>query len=323
VSLDVLSSENAGTIQPALGEAGKLHRRTLLPVTIILACVIGLGVYSMRPSASRITNRTPEPSTPAQAAPTGAQATADSIGNANGERTVPDAAPSEAQAAASETRTRAQHEFPDVGVTEKQDGAAKHDIATTQPGVVRNAERSNEPVAAASATARSLIAAAISGDTATLHSDIVRLQAHQPARGDRKRARQLNDRGLEAFQTANYMRAAELFRQAHQADPADPEIRENLGYALMQAEELAEAERALLSTLEIAPQRATAWGSLGHIYAKRGNHREAVALLLTAYRFAPDRKKALVVYARQAENEDDPKVRAMLAESVTRLSRTQ
>jgi Flp pilus assembly protein TadD len=323
VSLDVLSSENAGTIQPALGEVGKLHRRTLLPViTIILVCVIGIGAYAMRSSASRITNQTPEPSTPAQAAPTGAQATPDSIGNANGERTVPDAAPSEAQAAASETRTPAQHEFPDVGVTEKQDGAAKHDIATTQPGVVRNAERPNGPTAA-SATARSLIAAAISGDTATLQSDIVRLQARQPARGDRKRARQLNDRGLESFQTANYMRAAELFRQAHQADPADAEIRENLGYALMQAEELAEAERALLSTLEVAPQRATAWGSLGHIYAKRGNHREAVALLLTAYRFAPDRKKALEVYVRQAENEDDPRVRAMLAESVTRLSRTQ
>jgi cytochrome c-type biogenesis protein CcmH/NrfG len=59
-----------------------------------------------------------------------------------------------------------------------------------------------------------------------------------------------------------------------------------------------------------------------HIDAKRGKHREAVALLLTAYRFAPDRKKTLEVYVRQAETEDDPQVRAMLAESVTRLSKT-
>jgi Flp pilus assembly protein TadD len=128
--------------------------------------------------------------------------------------------------------------------------------------------------------------------------------------------------GLALFQNAHYAEAAAVFAQANVTDRSDPEIRENLGYSLMYAGELAAAERALLSALEIGPQRATAWGSLGHIYAKRGMHREAVALLLTAYRFAPDRKKTLEVYARQAETEDDPNVRAMLAESVSRLSKT-
>ncbi|HEV7391038.1 MAG TPA: hypothetical protein VGO08_05300 [Burkholderiales bacterium] len=49
-------------------------------------------------------------------------------------------------------------------------------------------------------------------------------------------------------------------------------------------------------------------------------NRQPVALLLTAFRFAPD-KKTLDVYARQAQAEGDPTVRAMLAESVFRLSK--
>ncbi|HEY0338096.1 MAG TPA: tetratricopeptide repeat protein [Burkholderiales bacterium] len=316
-SSDVLSSASAG--QPARNEAAKvLRRRISLPViTIVLVCVIGVGAYSMRSSSNRVTNSTPE-RTAVQAPAGPAPSTADSTGKRTSDWTVPATPSSNAQSQARETSGRPRQEAPGVALADKQDAAGKHDIAVTQPAVVRNADRPDEP----SATARSLIAAAISGDSARLQRDIAQLQAHPPARGDRRRARQLNDRGLQLFQAANYMAAAELFRQAYRADPGDAEIRENLGYALMHAEELADAERALSSALEIAPQRATAWGSLAHIYAKRGNHREAVALLVTAYRFAPDRKKALEVYARQAQNEDDPKVRAMLAESVTRLSRT-
>jgi cytochrome c-type biogenesis protein CcmH/NrfG len=100
-------------------------------------------------------------------------------------------------------------------------------------------------------------------------------------------------------------------------------VRENLGFALLKAGQLREAEAALVSTLEIAPQRASAWGSLGHVYAKTGRHPQAVALVLTAYRFAPSRPKALDTYTRQAATEDDPKVRAVLADAVTRVASIQ
>jgi Flp pilus assembly protein TadD len=110
-----------------------------------------------------------------------------------------------------------------------------------------------------------------------------------------------------------------LFEAAHRADPGDAEVRENLGYALLKAGRLGEAETALLSALEIGPRRASAWGSLGHIYAKRGQHAEAVRLVLTAYRFAPDRSKVAETYRRLAQGDADPKVRAMFEEVVRQL----
>jgi hypothetical protein len=40
---------------------------------------------------------------------------------------------------------------------------------------------------------------------------------------------------------------------------------------------------------------------------------------LTAYRFAPNPKRALDLYSRLAASDEDPKVRAVLADAVSRL----
>jgi Flp pilus assembly protein TadD/ribosomal protein L40E len=312
------------TSEPAFTARGRLMRRNLSVVTtIVLLCVVGLGVNTMRSSAVRVANRAPDSSRLPDPGTAGVQPMRDPVARGIERSPMSDGTPADAQPKRAEAKLwpqQRQREAP----PEKQDRQSAQLARRQASSVDTNAEhRGQWNTAAGAASARSLVTAAISGDAVMLQSNVAQLQAQQPARGDRKRARHLNHQGLALFQRANYRGAAEIFRQAHHADTGDAEIRENLGYSLMQAGELAEAERALLSALEIAPQRATAWGSLGHIYAKRGKHREAVALLLTAHRFAPDRRKALEVYARQAENEDDPKVRAMLAESVTRLSRTQ
>ena len=44
---------------------------------------------------------------------------------------------------------------------------------------------------------------------------------------------------------------------------------------------------------------------------------------MTVYRYSPDREKTLETYARQVETEDDSALRAILAECVKRLSKTQ
>jgi hypothetical protein len=44
---------------------------------------------------------------------------------------------------------------------------------------------------------------------------------------------------------------------------------------------------------------------------------------MTAYRYSPDREKTLETYARQVETDDDSALRAILAECVKRLSKTQ
>ena len=109
--------------------------------------------------------------------------------------------------------------------------------------------------------------------------------------------------------------------QAHHADASDAEIAENLGYSLLRAGDVAAAEPAILSALEMAPERASAWGSLGLIYAKQGKHREGVACVVTAYGFAANQQRTLEVYSRLAANDEDAKVRAMLSEAVGRLKK--
>jgi hypothetical protein len=184
-------------------------------------------------------------------------------------------------------------------------------------------ERARTPSAPASASpdVKSMVEAAIAGDDARVRSLASKLASQRTTRGDRARGRELNAQALRLMRTGRYADAVPLFEAAHRADPGDPEIRENLGYALLKAERIEEAEPALLAALEIGPQRASAWGSLGFAYAKRGQQAEAVRLILTAYRLAPDRRKAADIYRRQAKSDADPKVRAALEEVVKQLPR--
>jgi Flp pilus assembly protein TadD len=165
-----------------------------------------------------------------------------------------------------------------------------------------------------------MIDAAIAGDNARLQTAAKEIAAQAPPRGDRARARELNAKALTHMRGARYADAAPLFEAAHRADPGDAEVRENLGYALLKAGRLDEAEAALLSALEVAPRRASAWGSLAFLYAKRDRKEAAVKLLQTAYRFAGDRRKAAEAYRRQAKSDPDPKVREMLTEAIARLN---
>ncbi|HYH41669.1 MAG TPA: tetratricopeptide repeat protein [Burkholderiales bacterium] len=170
------------------------------------------------------------------------------------------------------------------------------------------------------ANASSLVAAAIAGDEARLRNLVAELRIRpKPVRLDRARARQHNERGLALWQRQRYAEAAVVFRVAHAADESDAEIAENLGYALLKAGDVQNAEPAIMTALELGPDRASAWGSLGLIFAKQGKHREGVAVVLTAYRFAQQPKRALDAYSRMAASDEDPKVRALLSDVMRRL----
>jgi Flp pilus assembly protein TadD len=172
-------------------------------------------------------------------------------------------------------------------------------------------------------TVQSLVAAAVAGDRVRVGDVASQIKAQpRPPRGDRRKARDLNERGLALWQRQRFEEAATFFRQAREADAGDAEIAENLGYALLKAGHVAEAEPPLLDALSMAPDRASAWGSLGMVYAKQGRHRAGVACVLTAYGYARDPKRTLGVYSRLAASDDDPKIRAMLAEVVSKLPRT-
>jgi Flp pilus assembly protein TadD len=108
-----------------------------------------------------------------------------------------------------------------------------------------------------------------------------------------------------------------------EADPGDAEIAENLGYALLKAGRTADGKPAILRALTLGPERASAWGTLGLIFAKEGRHADAVACVVTAYRYARNRKRTLDVYMRLAATDEDPRVRSLFSDVVPRISATR
>jgi hypothetical protein len=213
-------------------------------------------------------------------------------------------------------------QVPAAREAQTEPAAAKLATAAPEPAPspARSAAVTQPAAPIAGTSARSLVSAALDRNDEALERISKELRARPPERGNRTLARSLNERGLALSRAQNHANAAAVFRQAHAADPGDAEIRENLGFALLKAGQLGEAESATVSALEIGPARATAWGSLGYIYAKQGRREDAIALLRAAHRVAPDPSRVLQTYARQAETENDPRVRAVLAEAVTRIS---
>lgn len=142
----------------------------------------------------------------------------------------------------------------------------------------------------------------------------------QPARGDRRHARRLNDEALPLLRSGGNAEAAAKLEAAVAADPADVEIRNNLGYALLQLGNLVQAEEALFATLRLRPNRAGAWVNLGEAYGARGLASEAKGALRLAIRFTGDRAKA-IAYLRTLSERTGPEAatlreasRAVLAE---------
>jgi tetratricopeptide (TPR) repeat protein len=147
------------------------------------------------------------------------------------------------------------------------------------------------------------------------HREIEAHVADAGKHGDRKKARQLNDRGTAKLRSGNPSEAVAEFLAAHQADPVDVEILNNLGYAEMLAGQ-PDAGLHLVSTLILEPGRANAWANLGHLFARREAVQEAVACFSLSLRFAARPAKTLQFLKELAAKENSP----ALNQSVQRLA---
>lgn len=157
----------------------------------------------------------------------------------------------------------------------------------------------------------SMIVAATDDDDARVIAIKGQLEAiPRPSRGDRNRCRSLNKLGLELLGRASYANAVSAFESAVAADPADIEARENLGYANLVAERLPDAESALIATLVIAPTRASAWASLGRVYALRGDQQSAVGAFLNTIRFSKDQEKTFTFFETLRDHDASPEIRS-------------
>jgi Tfp pilus assembly protein PilF len=145
-------------------------------------------------------------------------------------------------------------------------------------------------------------------------------QFPKPISGDRKAARALNEKGLQAFREEKYLDAIEIFKQALAADGADVEIRNNYVYALAKAQKNVEAEREAGILLTYAPGRSTGWANLGEIYANKGQTNLASLALIVAFQFSNHKDKTIIIFKEKSNDTDNPVFAESAKMALDRLS---
>ena len=128
----------------------------------------------------------------------------------------------------------------------------------------------------------------------------------KPRRGDRSRARALNDQGIGLLKAERYPEAAASFRAAAAADPGDAEVLNNLAYALLLAEQYPAAAEAVVATLSAAPTRPMAWETLGQILVGLGQNEAAVGAFKMVVRTSSDTAKGEQRLQKVAETVKNP-----------------
>jgi Flp pilus assembly protein TadD len=111
-------------------------------------------------------------------------------------------------------------------------------------------------------------------------------QQQKPDIGDKKLARKLNTEALDALRAKDYSQGVSLLQKAHEANPADIEVSDNLGYALLLAGNPAKAEAQEMIALQYAPERASAWANLAEASARQGKSKQGIAAYLAGYRLS-------------------------------------
>jgi Flp pilus assembly protein TadD len=156
----------------------------------------------------------------------------------------------------------------------------------TQGSSSKKAKRSSKP-SAESFTAQQLVDANTKEDLEKFKEVTHGLQQQQKAEvGDKKLARKLNSEALEALRAKDYSQGVSLLQKAHEANPADTEVSDNLGYALLLAGNPAKAEAQEMITLQYAPERASAWANLAEASARQGKSKQGIAAYIAGYRLS-------------------------------------
>lgn len=172
---------------------------------------------------------------------------------------------------------------------------------------------------AAAAHVSRMLAATGSGNEAGINTARDALEKlAKPVRGDRRKARELNQRGLELMRAQQYEQAARMFEEGQAADPGDVEVADNVGYAYLKAGRLGKAEPALITALSLAPTRSQAWFSMAQVYSRSQRGDDAVAAFVLAQRYSGNPAKTLQFIQESAANDPEPGVRKAAARALER-----
>ena len=138
----------------------------------------------------------------------------------------------------------------------------------------------------------------------------IKSQAQAIPQGDRKASRAANSEGLTLLKTGDFMGAIEAFIRGANSDPADIEVRNNLGYALLKAHKNTEAASILTALLAQVPDRTSAWTNFSESMVANPN--VSTAALKIGVRFSANREKTLGFLRQLADNHPNEQYRPII-----------
>lgn len=162
-------------------------------------------------------------------------------------------------------------------------------------------------------------AAANLGSTnpATIAQTVASLESlPRPQRMKSASARDFNKQGIDALKRNDTSSAVAAFEAAHDKNPCDIEITDNLGYAYLESNRLDAAAFQFALAILMSPRRVTSWNNIGQVYALRGDQPAATASFATALSVStsPDATKRF--YDKLQNENPHPEVRTAAARAL-------
>ncbi len=127
----------------------------------------------------------------------------------------------------------------------------------------------------------------------------------RPSTGNRAAARNLNEQGLAALKSQDFLSAINAFRLGITEDPGNVELINNLGFALYKSGQTSLAKEQIELALVYSPKRSSAWVNLGDILFKEGNDSNAIDAYVLAYAFSNNKDRLYRTVESLAENDPD------------------
>jgi TPR repeat protein len=122
-------------------------------------------------------------------------------------------------------------------------------------------------------------------------------------RGVRKPQGELTQKGIEAFNSADYATAARFFLQAVEADQSEPQLWLNLGIAYVKGGRLDSADGVLLRALALNPRAPNLWELYSEFFSLKNNQDFSVKSLLLSYQYSTNRAATYKYYQDRATKE--------------------
>jgi serine/threonine protein kinase len=120
-----------------------------------------------------------------------------------------------------------------------------------------------------------------------------------------KEAREKDERGVALSNAGDLEAAAKLFEDAHNLNKGNVEYLNNMAFIYLKQGKVELAERTIIETLSIMPTRAIAWGTLGDVFAVKGDLAHSIASFSNDFRFSNNKIRTYRLLNTWNENEDN------------------